>query len=156
MSRPANRPRLIHYAKAPIDSLRPIDPAVRPNGKPIGLWVSVEGEDDWKSWCEAEEFNLTALAYPHEVILNPEANILRMMTALEIDVFSVQYRKPCDYSSRNDIDWLAVAKDYQGVIIAPYIWQRRLSEHTLWYYGWDCASGCIWDVEAIESMEVQS
>lgn len=26
----------------------------------------------------------------------------------------------------------------------------RLDNRCTWYYGWDCASGCIWDKDAIE------
>ena len=47
------------------------------------------------------------------------------------------------------IDWPAVATDYPGLIIAPYQWSCRMSEFTRWYYGWDCASGCIWNADAI-------
>ena len=25
----------------------------------------------------------------------------------------------------------------------------------LWYHGWDCASGCIWDLKAIDSINVR-
>jgi hypothetical protein len=52
------------------------------------------------------------------------------------------------------IDWSKVAAKHQGIIIAPYCYARRLTYHTAWYYGWDCASGCIWDLKAIQSVEV--
>lgn len=147
--------RLIHYSKTPLTALRPIAPDARSNGKPVGLWVSVEGDEDWKSWCEAESFHLEALAYPHEIALSPDANILTLPTAFDIDLFTEQFSKPCEWSStRRDIDWLEVATLYQGIIIAPYQWSRRMAEHTFWYYGWDCASGCIWDVTAIESVAI--
>lgn len=42
------------------------------------------------------------------------------------------------------IDWKAVAKEYDGIEIDPYQYERRFSEGFLWYYGWDCASGCVW------------
>ncbi|QBI98814.1 hypothetical protein SEA_BOBBY_184 [Mycobacterium phage Bobby] len=51
------------------------------------------------------------------------------------------------------IDWGKVAADYGGIIIAPYQWSRRMDPH--WYYTWDCASGCIWNLEAIESLEAE-
>lgn len=51
------------------------------------------------------------------------------------------------------IDWDAVAGTYQGIIITPYIWERRLGD-SAWYYSWDCASGCIWDPAAIGSLRV--
>ena len=51
-----------------------------------------------------------------------------------------------------DIDWNRVAKKYQGIIITPYIWERRLTTTCTWYYGWDVASGCIWDNKAIKEI----
>lgn len=50
------------------------------------------------------------------------------------------------------IMWPKVAKEYQGIIISPYQWERRDFFGTFWYSGWDCASGCIWDKEAIKSI----
>lgn len=40
-----------------------------------------------------------------------------------------------------------VAKDYDGIEIAPY--QESLRYDLEWYYGWDVASGCIWNFEGI-------
>ena len=144
--------RLLHYSKVPL-VLRPVDPSIAPNGKPVGLWVSVEGEDDWKSWCKSEDFSIDSLVCASEIVLASEANILTLTNAFDIDLFTEQYGKSCEWSSRRrSIDWLKVAEEYQGIIIAPYVWERRLSDHTFWYYGWDCASGCIWDIKAIQSV----
>ncbi len=147
--------RLIHYSSAPITVLRPVDFKVHPNGKPKGLWLSVEGEDDWKSWCEAEDFRLENLAVEHEVILKPDANILKLSTSWDIDDFTERYGESTKWSvERKDINWMRVADEYQGIIIAPYVWSRRMAEHTFWYYGWDCASGCVWDTEAVNQITV--
>ena len=51
------------------------------------------------------------------------------------------------------INWRAVAGDYAGLIITPYQWSRRLEPYS-WYYGWDCASGCIWDPSAITDIKL--
>lgn len=67
----------------------------------------------------------------------------------EIDSFTHRYGIPGFFGSPM-INWPAVAIEYQGVIVAPYSWERRNS----WYYPWDCASGCIWDAAAIESITV--
>jgi hypothetical protein len=50
------------------------------------------------------------------------------------------------------IDWSKVAKDFDGIVITPYLWERRLDHHVNWYYGWDCASGCIWNTSVIETI----
>ena len=37
-----------------------------------------------------------------------------------------------------------------GIIISPYQWDCRLALESGWYYGWDCSSGCIWDISCIQ------
>lgn len=50
------------------------------------------------------------------------------------------------------IDWQAVASDHDGIIISPYNWPAR--HEMIWYYPWDCASGCIWNADAITSITI--
>jgi hypothetical protein len=49
------------------------------------------------------------------------------------------------------IDWVRVAAEYAGILIAPY--QRPVRHEIMWYYTWDCASACIWDTSIIERVE---
>ena len=57
----------------------------------------------------------------------------------------------------DQIDWAEVASKYDGIIISPYQWSLRLDMEMMWYYGWDCASGCIWNISAIKELkEVQN
>ena len=37
------------------------------------------------------------------------------------------------------------------MFITPYQWELRFELD--WYYGWDVASGCVWNLSVIESME---
>ena len=120
--------------------------------KPRGLWVSVKGENDWPSWCRAEEFRLDDLAFAQEIRLALGAQIIRLKNAADIDFFTAQYGRQTRFTTflgELAIDWSAVARDYQGIIIAPYVWERRLHRSTSWYYGWDCAAACIWDAAAV-------
>lgn len=113
--------------------------------KPEGLWLSVDGDDDWLSWCVSEGFNLSALTYRFRLVLRDGANILHLDTNEKLRSFTETYgESQPDYKN---IDWRAVAGEHQGIIIAPYQWESRLK--LMWYYGWDCASGCIWDADAI-------
>lgn len=48
-----------------------------------------------------------------------------------------------------EIDWWTLYKNYHGIQIAPY--QNALRYKWLWYYGWDVASACIWDLGVINS-----
>ena len=87
-----------------------------------------------------------------EVVLAPNAAVLTIPTAFDLDLFTEEYieRGEARYLSR--IRWDRVAERYQGIVIAPYHWSRRMADHTFWYYGWDCASGCIWDAAAVAEL----
>lgn len=132
--------------------------------KPSGLWVSIEnGGHSWKDWCEAEEFGLGQLTHVHEVKLKDDARILRINNEEELKRFHQEYFKVKDVldlgadlpeSHRTykmgHVDWPRLIQEgYQGIIITPYLWSMRLDMEVSWYYIWDCASGCIWDLDAI-------
>lgn len=146
---------LLHYSEEPVafDRARTyVQPEPEFYQKPAGLWVSVEGEDDWPSWCRGEEFNPEGLRVSHRVTLAPGANVLLISTGKALDEFHETYavgNEPYAVLRKASIDWRKVATDYDGIIIAPYRWNHRLSH--LWYYGWDCASGCIWNLDAIQA-----
>lgn len=124
--------------------------------KPRGFWVSVQGEDDWPTWCRAEGFGIEGLAVEHEVTLTPDANVLLLSSADMLDAFtktygSATFKSYAGYSWTDvAIDWHRVATEYDGLIIAPYQWERRMGLD--WYYGWDVASGCIWNAAAIAAV----
>lgn len=145
---------LIHYSRAPLCPLRSVEQHREPSDKPRGLWVSVQGEDDWVSFCQGEEFRLDTLACEHAVTLAPGSRILRLANAADIDAFTRRHASDLGRLRGWSIDWRAVAAEHQGIIIAPYIRSRRLDGGANWYYGWDCASGCIWDAGAIEAVSL--
>ena len=155
---------LMHYADAPLafDADRTyVQGEPYAFRKPEGLWVSVQGEDDWPSWCSREEYAPNRLRHSHQVRLFRDANILMINSSAELLDFTDAYAVQTDWERRWDwkrdnkrqwpIDWRQVAMQYDGIIIAPYQWQCRSAVD--WYYGWDCASGCIWNLSAIVSVE---
>lgn len=152
---------LEHYTEEPLvfDRNRTYEQnALREYGKPRGFWVSVAGEDDWPQWCRSEEFHVAGLKYRSVVKLKPDAAVLMIGTGVELDafhkIFSVENRDWQALSGNfnyRPLNWQLVTEIYQGIIITPYLWSHRLSGPS-WYYGFDCASGCIWDVSAIESV----
>lgn len=122
--------------------------------KPRGLWVSVDGEDDWPSWGQDNEFTIAPNRFRVELTDGP----LLLASVDAILGFTDQYGtdRRTGVSDRQfvyDIDWPAVAADHPGVIIAPYQWSLRMANLTSWYYPWDCASGCIWDASVIAAVE---
>ena len=166
--------RLLHYSDAPVtfDRGRVYDQnRLRGAGKPVGLWVSVEGPDDWKSWCESEKFHLSGLAVAHEVTLTDDANLITITTGRELDEFHKKWTEEDDFNRRMaarrppdnpleaqfrfnqwPIPWGKVAAEFDGILIPTYLWSHRL-DGPLWYCGWDCASGCIWNLSAVASFE---
>jgi hypothetical protein len=136
---------LSHYSAEPFALDRARTYAQDSNGyKPHGLWVSVDGEDDWPSWCRAEQYAVDRLSHSTRLRLTPGANVLRLCTPRDLDTFASTYAA----DGYPFLDWSAVTAEYGGVVIAPYQWSRRLA--LSWYYSWDCASGCIWDLTAVE------
>lgn len=129
--------------------------------KPSGFWVSCDDyELSWPEWCQIADFGGQNLENVHDVELIDNHNVLILKSAEDIDQFTEKYGKQSDIyqylksTSLISIDWVKVAKEYSGLIIAPYIHERRLSLHTSWYYGWDCASGCIWNASVIKSIKL--
>lgn len=145
---------LEHYTRHPLEFDREKTYDQRESFKPVGFWVSVQGEDDWPSWCRSEMWNVESLENRAVVELDPAANVLMLETPFAMLEFHTKYEKPSAerYWNKGYIDWSAVAKDYDGIIIAPYQWSLRLSTKLLWYYTWDVASGCIWNLNAIKSV----
>ncbi len=169
---------LEHYASARFDfdhNLVYLQAQPSFHRKPIGLWVSVKGEDDWPWWCGENEFYPDGLAYVYEVRLCPQANIHHISTAEGLLDFHQRYAVQTDYERRMEemypgsryglteeflrhqwpIDWREVVQSYDGLIIAPYLWSQRLGGPH-WYYGWDCASGCIWTPAVIAIKEIEN
>ena len=141
--------RLLHYSREPFIFDPGAEYVQHTLDKPVGLWLSVEGEHDWAWWATEEAGWTDRLTHASEVVLEPDAKILRLASASDIDWLTREYAAPGPYSY---IDWQRVAATYQGIIIAPYIWQRRLDQTSRWYYTWDCASGCIWDASAVAAV----
>ncbi len=153
--------KLIHYSRTPVAQLRSRRQWGKRtrNDKPNGLWVSVEDSNhSWHDWCIAEDFSISALQFPHRVELARGANILLLDTDDKILAFTEEYKNPPpDWTGSRDfnwwINWKRLACEYQGIIISPYSFELRLDNRVSWYYGWDCASGVIWNKRAIASLE---
>jgi len=125
--------------------------------KPNGLWYSVGSS--WLEWCIANECKLNSI-YIHELTINEDL-IIKVTNEAEFDALVAKYGiddekyeaaigLSLNYFRRPN--WQALTNKYAGIEIAPYLWSKRLNE--LWYYGWDCASGCIWDKAAIYNVQL--
>lgn len=143
--------RFVHYSAAPlIGGVKDTAQSWSEFYKPRGLWFSVEAEgreDGWREWCQAETFRLEHLEYITELEL--DLGKFRVITnTIELDAFDEEFGH--EFVKRvHGIHWPTVAQFHSGIIIAPYLWERRLDGRaSRCYYGWDCASGCVWDSSA--------
>lgn len=135
----------ITVSKTPIERFYDVDQSTEARwDKPAGLWYSCGPEWlNWMAYNMADWFD--AVEYIYELEIDPE-DILFIRTYEELRDFNRIFGKHLSRRG-NGIDWNHVADNYKGIEICPYIWRAR---HEFdWYYGWDIASGCIWDSSAI-------
>lgn len=148
---------LAHYAQRPVGELEYREHRDGRSlwfDKPTGFWVSPVGSDDWRSF--ASENGMFCLSFPYRVLLRREANLLVLQGARELHEFTGEYGIPMTLpglSAHVGIDWKRLRLHWDGVIIAPYVWSLRMETAFEWYYGWDCASGCIWNHEAVAALQ---
>ena len=146
--------RVYHYTNEVPEQLKNRTQATTPNAKPSGLWVSdCDRGDGWLAFCESEQFRYTSLK--NRLLIDLDlTDILCLRSVIEIDIFTEEYGQEVEFgiSPKRYIRWAAVASSYKGILISPYQFDRRFDGiASNWYYGWDCASGCIWDTSAILS-----
>lgn len=151
--------KLFHYSKEPLEQIVSKHQYTNQREKhgwlkPYGLWVSVGIE--WSRWCKMEHFMLDHLRYCYQIFLKPDHNVLCLKTYTDIVDFNKKWRDPSrSYFTGNlgsIINWGLLSGSYDGLIISPYDYRARFD--FLWYYGWDCASGCIWNKKSIEKFEL--
>ena len=157
---------LVHNCRKPLKKLRDIGPVNFDSYKPAGLWVGIDG--DWIRWCSSEQPD-----WIHPYFYEIDASALNLLWIRGEDGlldFTKEYSMPFDMLTRDvraamkvacacncanevtiapkslelsSIAWDNVAAKFDGIVISPYLWSLRLRLH--WYYGWDCASGCLWN-----------
>lgn len=129
-----------------------MDTKQKPEGpKPRGLWYAVGfgwldfTTNDFTSFYEEKE------VYAFEISLSG-LNVLKITNYDELLKFEDAYLIPNENEymkgKKFDIDWSRVAENYDGIEIAPYIYKARMGH--MWYYGWDVASGCIWNTSKLK------
>lgn len=134
--------------------------------KPHGLWLSDELSDcGWKAWCKGEEVGLDRLKNEAKFKLNID-NILLLNTVKNVKEFTRKYGVSMAEALGIDvptfaeetlnsffINWCKVKSDYSGIVLTPFFWELRLDFDVHWYYYWDCASACIWDLSTLKEIK---
>ncbi len=155
--------KLVHYSHKPLGALYSTTSQFKPEyhfDKPSGFWLSAVGGMDWKKFCHDCNWSL-GITVETEFRLKDISNVMVLRGARDLHEFTGRFgvANPTKAESNSEllnepcIDWRKVAEVCQGIIIAPYVGECRMDRYTGWYYFWVCASGCIWDVDAIERIE---
>ena len=116
--------------------------------KPRGLWYMMGTE--WMEYCQENEIpHFVEGRNIHKLALNTK-KMLVIQTEAEMEAFVDEYAQQGVQDA--SIKWHKVAKKYCGIEIAPYQFAKRLEPRYKWYYGWDVASGVIWNEKAIKGI----
>jgi hypothetical protein len=156
----------VHMSKTPI-TLRNVSISQKTDMKPKGLWYGFGNE--WIDWVRGNMPDLEG-NHVYHVIFPESKNVLKIKSVHEIMEFTKEY-----VATNNEInsylpgssgyahaygiktgtmymDWEKVSKKYEGIEIYPYLYNAR--HELMWYYGWDVASGCVWNFSNIELKEL--
>lgn len=136
----------VHLSPTILRTLRASKQVPEPSSKPNGLWYSCGNEwiefiRDQMRWRAQESY------YMYEIHVDL-ASMVVIRDIHEFDAFQQRFGVP-DEDGDMMPNWAAVAREYGGVEICPYISARRMVD---WYYPWDVASGCVWDPAVIISL----
>ena len=129
-------------------------PQKRNGPKPNGLWYCVGfGWLDFTTSDFKTFYTIGNRVHAFDISLDG-LNVLKITNYKDLVSFEKIYLVPDEqrYMNKYSIDWAKVAENYDGIEIAPYIYEAR-HEHP-WYYGWDVASGCIWNTTNLKSKKL--
>ena len=161
---------LFHYSKEAdkifcSDCPTPLDN----DHKPGGLWLSDDSDYGWydfvldrlrdgsSEWADGEEL----LQYRYDFAIDPRQSdrILLLKTPDDLRRFTLHYReatvRECVVRGKPGcglhIEWERVKADYKGIMITPFHRALSCNDPILfhWYNGFDCASGCFWDITCL-------
>lgn len=113
--------------------------------KPHGLWYGIE--TSWIDWCLGNQPDWIG-KYIWELQVD-EKNIIRIDSISDFEKFEEEFTIKND---RINLNMPLLSSNYHGLEISQYFSSKRLS--SFWYYGWDCASGCIWNTASILEMKL--
>jgi hypothetical protein len=102
----------------------------------------------------------------YEIIIDDD-QIYKIKNVKEFEAFEKNYKSTLqnisallglkseycgDILSSHHIDYEKLSQEYGGIEIIPYLWEKRLHMKSFWYYGWDVASGCVFNKNAVKEI----
>ena len=133
----------IHMSKTPFELEKRMF-TQRATMKPKGFWYGFGNE--WIDWVRSEMPDWEG-KYIYEVDIG-NTNVLKIDTHFDLMKFHRKYAERKQIARDDLLDWSEVAKEYDGIEINPYQYEARYQY--MWYYGWDVASGCIWNLNNVK------
>ncbi len=149
-----NENQRVHFGSDLLDLKMTYEKPLFVTHKPRGLWYGFG--DSWISWCFREGCNsfVNKRNSIHELNIDLE-QILVIDSKEKLIEFSNKYgtsilgRKSFK-GFKESVDWAEVMSQYKGIEISPYYPSFDLGNDFFWYFGWDCASGCLWDLSCLK------
>jgi len=132
------------------------------SAKPFGFWVSYPNiYNSWTGFCtrgleERIDPNFNTI-YRVEIV---ESKILYIDTIKELEGFHKKYSNSVSTFLLNyRIKWNLLEHQWSGIFIQdmyPYLdkYNSIHQEILSWYRLWDCVSGCIWNGNAVNNVEI--
>ena len=128
--------------------------------KPEGLWYSIG--TSWLSWVKSEMPHWE-YQFLYELIID-KSKLFIINNSNDLTNFIANYLIPrnssnsYNYFELNKIDWYKLAKEYSGIEFRNYkkSYQLQIKYVSIptWYDGIDVSSGCIWDKNALLSVNL--
>lgn len=122
--------------------------------KPNGFWFSIG--DEWVDWCKSE---MPHWVEEHDYSLQlGTIDRIFIISSVE-DAILLDMNYSIDKSYRRRIDWQRLARHADGIIVLNYheikaeLRQRGTLLNFMFFAAWDVSSGCIWNLNAIKSIE---
>lgn len=124
--------------------------------KPDGLWLSDETDYGWKDWCKENNFRVHRVKKKISFRCDTKTWLV-IRNRKELLKFEKEflYSPIKDFPDYKDIDYAKLKKRYGGILISPYQYRYRLKSSSGWYYTWDCASACVWDLSTIKRIPLR-
>ena len=133
----------IHMSKKPFE-LEPRTFTQTVTVKPSGFWYGFGSE--WIDWTRNEMPEWTG-KYIYDIDTG-NTNVLQIKTNAEMLQFNSEYKADVYMKDAGEaIDWKKVASKYGGIEINPYQYDDAMLS---WYYGWDIACGCVWNLSGVK------
>ena len=113
--------------------------------KPAGFWYGFGNE--WIDWVRTEMSSKFSGDYIYNVDVS-KCKLLKIDSHMELMIFTRHYNSPASQVVGDKLDWKTISTRYDGIEINPY--QDEARYQYLWYYGWDVASGCVWNLDKLK------